>query len=623
MLNPNWRNVYEPIDFDMWVSLSAGAPPIVYSSQEQKLWYLLKKYYRTSGGNSLNPRNETISFNAYFSMLKRVMEELAETIAEEENQLMRASKWNRGLIKTASDGKFSYSCLMIDMPKKLAAEIVKWGEENITDDMLYDPPGADRSFGREDHMHATVLYGIDKNISVSMIKKEIKSIHSGPVSITLGPISKFDTDPDFDVIKISVVSEDLNKLHNEIEKSIGAPGNKFPNYIPHVTIAYVAKGSCDKLLGLKPFAGKSFKLDTYDFSDPSASHKKIKADYASIIKFASIENDIEEKTDEDVNALMNRIEDKYFVDQKYLSKISSELSDRFVFGDIDTDTRFTRNKTIYLDSDDLEFLTDCVDKKLPRTKIRIRQYSPDDEGWEKVAYAEFKIKDDELTKKIRIRIPDTDIDKMSDGNSLIFSEELVNINRDITRDLLKARVKAINKIIKNKGLRKRIEVQYERKAYSGKNIRITIDNDLSYSDATKITMATKKTIESRDGWGDFVEPYINAASNSPMILEVKTDKSTYPNWLKKLLKSIDAIPTPFSKYAASMITHLKTDNAKGKVFVKVISNETITASISPIKKNFDYGIEWQSRIENYKRSKEKENKNDQSDRTKKDLFKEN
>lgn len=280
-------------------------------------------------------------------------------------------------------------------------------------------------------------------------------------------------------------------------------------------------------------------------------------------------SNLEEKVNEDIHTLMNRVENKYFIDRKYLKKIETELSHRFVLGDIDTDTRHTRNRTIYLDNKELTLFRDCIDKKIPRTKIRIRQYSPDDKGWEKVAYAEFKLKEEDLTKKIRVRIPDTLIEELSNGGRITFDENLVNINKDIGRDLLRARVKSFNKIIKEKDLKKIIEVQYERRAYSGKNIRITIDENLEFLDAKSINSTTQRTIEKMEGWEEFVKPYIVAANEKPLIVEVKTDKDSYPSWLKNLLKNIEAEESAFSKYAASIITHMKSEKEKGDVFVKV------------------------------------------------------
>lgn len=287
----------------------------------------------------------------------------------------------------------------------------------------------------------------------------------------------------------------------------------------------------------------------------------------------------ENKMDEDAYALMNRVEDKYFVEKKHMSKMMSELADRYVLGDIDTDTRLSRNRTIYLDSADLLFFHECIDKKLPRMKVRIRQYSPDDKGWEKVAYAEFKVKEEDgMTKKIRVRISSDFIDALSNGSKIEMSEDLININKDISRELLAARVKSINKNISKHDLKKKIEVQYVRRAFSGKNIRITIDEDLEFLDATDIKSATKKSIENDPAWAKFLKPYIYAAEEKPLILEVKTGKDHSSSWVRRMLKKVDAKQTSFSKYVACTVSHLKSGKEKGEVFMEVFDDIKKTAN---------------------------------------------
>lgn len=272
-----------------------------------------------------------------------------------------------------------------------------------------------------------------------------------------------------------------------------------------------------------------------------------------------------DQKDEDAHALLNRKEDKYFLPRKFLERIVSELSTRLALGDIDTDTRYCHNKTIYMDDKDLTSFRDTVSKKVPRTKVRIRQYSPNNNGWEEVAYVEFKVKEDDgLTKKIRVRIPASFIDEISEGGKIVFDEFLVNLNRDLDRRVLENRVQAINHAIIRGGLHKQLETQYERRAYSGKNIRITIDDNLNFLDSRSIDPTVKDLIHTQKEWLSFLKPYITAAWDNPLILEVKTDAGT-PAWLTRLLKEVNAEKQSFSKYSAAMITHLKTSEKDGKI----------------------------------------------------------
>ena len=286
-------------------------------------------------------------------------------------------------------------------------------------------------------------------------------------------------------------------------------------------------------------------------------------------KMKKSENPMEEtdhlQEDEDAHALLNRQEDKYFLPKKNIEQVIETLSDRLALGDIDTDTRYNTNRTIYLDDKDLNTFHDCMLKKKPRLKVRIRQYSPNSLGWEEVAYAEFKMKEEDgFTKKIRVRIPAQDVDGLCNGGQILVDETLVNINKDIDRRSLEARVKAINSIISRRGLKKQLEVRYERRAYTGKNIRITIDENLRYQDAKAIDANVKNVLENDKKWKKFSEPYILAAWENPFILEVKSDKGV-PNWLESLLKDVDAKEASFSKYCAAVLNQIKTDKESGDV----------------------------------------------------------
>ena len=178
----------------------------------------------------------------------------------------------RDLTKIANDGEHEWNCLMIDYPEDMASKVIAWGEKNIDDDNLYIDK-EDPSYGRKKHIHTTISYGIKPDIDFEKIKDECKL---KPLNVSLGEVSKFDTDDKFDVIKITVEGSDLHDLHKKIEDEIGCPGNTYPDYKPHLTIAYVKKGSCDNLLGSAPFKGEKFILNNYDYSQAGKENKHIK-----------------------------------------------------------------------------------------------------------------------------------------------------------------------------------------------------------------------------------------------------------------------------------------------------------------------------------------------------------
>lgn len=165
---------------------------------------------------------------------------------------------------------YDFSSVHIDLPKSLSQEILAWGKENIIDDDIFVSQ-SDPSFGREDEIHSTVLYGIHSSKS-----DQVKKLASDqkPINAKLGNIEIFDNPPNFDVVVIKVISEDMKRLNKIFSDNI-AHTNKYKNFRPHVTIAYVKKGKGYKHRKVKNWIGKEFKSDYLIFSSTNGTKDKI------------------------------------------------------------------------------------------------------------------------------------------------------------------------------------------------------------------------------------------------------------------------------------------------------------------------------------------------------------
>lgn len=166
--------------------------------------------------------------------------------------------------------KYDYSSCHIDLPQSLAKEIVKWGRKEVSDEEIYVSQ-RDPSFGREDEMHITILYGIHAETSTS-IRKIMED--SGPIEVELGKIDVFTNPQKFDVVMIEVHSDDLCRLNEKLQKSIKFT-NKYPTYKPHATIAYVKKGKGWKHQGLARWNGTTFTSDFAIFSSKNGVKERI------------------------------------------------------------------------------------------------------------------------------------------------------------------------------------------------------------------------------------------------------------------------------------------------------------------------------------------------------------
>jgi hypothetical protein len=156
---------------------------------------------------------------------------------------------------------YQFSSTHVMLPANLAGEVMAWGEKNIEDDDLFIDPD-DSTFGREAKPHVTILYGLHVT-DPDGVRSVVREVHSFP--IRLGKITRFSDGPRFDVLKVEAESLELRRIHDAIKQTV--PNTyKFPNYRPHVTVAYVVKGHCRRLDGSKTFCNFSFTADQIVFA---------------------------------------------------------------------------------------------------------------------------------------------------------------------------------------------------------------------------------------------------------------------------------------------------------------------------------------------------------------------
>lgn len=152
-----------------------------------------------------------------------------------------------------------FSCLMAVLPKDISDQIISWGKEHIPEESICTKECS----GREDYIHVTIKYGIHEATPIST-KEALKG--QSIVKAKLGKVSLFkNEDKSFDVVKLDIHSSDLIKLHKSIGQKVENTEN-FPEYVPHVTIAFVNKGMADHLVGDTTFEDIEVDLSTLDFS---------------------------------------------------------------------------------------------------------------------------------------------------------------------------------------------------------------------------------------------------------------------------------------------------------------------------------------------------------------------
>lgn len=137
---------------------------------------------------------------------------------------------------------YQYGCVMLPLNDDISAIVKYWAKKNIDQDNLYInvEEGID---GLEDFPHITAKYGI--------INDEFKHISDliegyGNIDVQLNKVELFTQNPKFDVLKITITGDKLQKLHDILSES--NDGDKFPDYKPHLTLAYLKKGTGESLV---------------------------------------------------------------------------------------------------------------------------------------------------------------------------------------------------------------------------------------------------------------------------------------------------------------------------------------------------------------------------------------
>lgn len=156
--------------------------------------------------------------------------------------------------------KTKKGCLMAALPEGVRKELTDWAAEHVLEDHL-------GIGGREASPHVTVLHGFPPDFpeeEVEWLTDYLKNF--GPLRLTLGGLGLFRGNDDGDVLKLEVDSPDLHELHHEL-KELFYVETKFPEFLPHVTLAYLDPAAADLYVEeAHPFAGREVLVEETVFS---------------------------------------------------------------------------------------------------------------------------------------------------------------------------------------------------------------------------------------------------------------------------------------------------------------------------------------------------------------------
>jgi hypothetical protein len=194
----------------------------------RELWTrYLNEVYQSLGEEETNNAVQDLALNGYLTFEKNIV------------------KWKDPItLSTLQEGagfKNEYGCLMLKL------DIEDWDRmlAMIDTDDIYDAT----DHGLEYQPHTTILFGFLPEVTEDIIRKAIEKLKiQSPITLTITGISHFDgarqDSNACDVVKFDVKSSQLNQLHNYFKQLPNA--EKFPDYHPHITLAYVKKGTGQK-----------------------------------------------------------------------------------------------------------------------------------------------------------------------------------------------------------------------------------------------------------------------------------------------------------------------------------------------------------------------------------------
>lgn len=170
---------------------------------------------------------------------------------------------------------YTYGCAML----KVKVPEIKNIHSIIKPEDLYIGEGNDQ-YGMEKETHITLLYGLHDQVTPNEIQTIINEFKF-PSSLLIKNISIFDN-PEYDVLKLDIEKIFLSKVHKKLSELPNS--EKYPEYHPHLTIAYLKKGKAQKYIGMFEDEVHDFDLSVLNgiYSENTGKKSLIKLNFSSI-----------------------------------------------------------------------------------------------------------------------------------------------------------------------------------------------------------------------------------------------------------------------------------------------------------------------------------------------------
>lgn len=161
---------------------------------------------------------------------------------------------------------YDYGCVML----YFKFPDIKNIHNKLDNNDLYEEEN-DSSYGIEHEPHTTLLYGLHDNVSLEDVEKVLDIITFSTCLLKNPSLFKNEK---YDVFKFDVTGEGLIASNDGLKKYPYT--SDFPDYHPHLTIAYLKPGEGEKYE--KMFKGLEYELipEYAVYSKPDGTKEKIK-----------------------------------------------------------------------------------------------------------------------------------------------------------------------------------------------------------------------------------------------------------------------------------------------------------------------------------------------------------
>lgn len=160
---------------------------------------------------------------------------------------------------------YEYGCVMLyfDFPYMFKIQ------DGINPSHLYEED-KDSSYGLEAEPHCTLLYGLHEEVTDEMVENIARNYAFG--NCTIKNASLFENEK-FDVLKFDVEGDNLHDCNKELCKLPHT--TNFPDYHPHMTIAYIKPGMGKKYAEMFNNQYHELKPKYIVYSKPDGSKTQI------------------------------------------------------------------------------------------------------------------------------------------------------------------------------------------------------------------------------------------------------------------------------------------------------------------------------------------------------------